>query len=306
MPKISVIIPTYNRAHYVSQAIDSVLAQTFTDYEILVIDDGSIDNTKEVLQSYLDKITYIYQENKGVSAARNTGLRLARGEWIAFLDSDDIWLPEKLEVQFNDVCCHGNIDLHVCNGEYVDAHTTQDIFFLRRLKVYEGSSKLLSDPFSHLIKFQYHNLQLVLLKRKAIFFDESMHNSEDLVYLGMIALNSKYWLLRNDKLVRIIRRPEAGGISLTQRYKDDFRYTVKVSDNVFNILENYIVQNRYSKKYLNSIKVFQSNSYFTYSKLSRNKKEATEYIFNGLTKNVTMRNIVKYVFYYCKIFFRFI
>ncbi len=103
MPHVSVIIPTYNRARYVTAAIDSVLAQTFTDYEIIVVDDGSTDNTKEVLQSYKDKIHYIYQPNKGVSAARNTGIKAAKGEWIAFLDSDDEWLPEKLEMQMCDL-----------------------------------------------------------------------------------------------------------------------------------------------------------------------------------------------------------
>lgn len=96
---VSVVIPTYNRAKFVTKAIDSVLAQTYKDYEIIVIDDGSTDNTQEVLEPYMDKISYIYQGNAGVSAARNTGIRTASGKWIAFLDSDDIWLPDKLASQ---------------------------------------------------------------------------------------------------------------------------------------------------------------------------------------------------------------
>jgi glycosyltransferase involved in cell wall biosynthesis len=99
IPGISVIIPTYNRAQLVTKAIDSVLAQTYHDYEIIVVDDGSTDNTKEVLQPYMDRIRYIYQENAGVSAARNAGIRVAKGEWIAFIDSDDQWLPDKLSAQ---------------------------------------------------------------------------------------------------------------------------------------------------------------------------------------------------------------
>ncbi len=98
-PVISVIIPTYNRAHLVKDAIDSVLSQTYRDFEIIVVDDGSTDNTKEVLAPYRDKVKYIYQENQGLSAARNTGIRGARGEYIGFLDSDDLWLPPKLEKQ---------------------------------------------------------------------------------------------------------------------------------------------------------------------------------------------------------------
>lgn len=96
---ISVIIPTYNRANYLSEAIDSVLAQTYKNYEIIVVDDGSTDNTRKVLEKYSNKIRYIYQENKGPSAARNNGIKNAKGELIAFLDSDDAWLPEKLERQ---------------------------------------------------------------------------------------------------------------------------------------------------------------------------------------------------------------
>jgi glycosyltransferase involved in cell wall biosynthesis len=98
-PRVSVIIPTYNSAQYLPQAIESVLAQTYTDYEIIVINDGSTDNTRQVVAPYEEQIRYVYQENQGVSAARNRGLYLARGELIAFLDADDIFLPYKLKEQ---------------------------------------------------------------------------------------------------------------------------------------------------------------------------------------------------------------
>ena len=99
IPKVSVIIPTYQHAHFVGQAVESVLAQTYKDYEIIVVDDGSTDNTCEVLAEFGDRITVIYQENRGLSAARNTGIRASKGQYVAFLDADDIWLPEKLEKQ---------------------------------------------------------------------------------------------------------------------------------------------------------------------------------------------------------------
>jgi glycosyltransferase involved in cell wall biosynthesis len=95
---VSVIIPTYNRAHLVCEAIDSVLGQTFTDYEIIVVDDGSKDETQKCLkQRYYDRIRYVYQTNAGRSAARNKGVELAAGRYVAFLDSDDVWLRAKLE-----------------------------------------------------------------------------------------------------------------------------------------------------------------------------------------------------------------
>lgn len=96
---VSVIVPTYNRAHMLKEAIDSVLAQTYTRFELIVVDDGSTDATQALLKSYGHRIKTIYQENRGVSAARNSGIRAASGELIALLDSDDYWLPEKLAAQ---------------------------------------------------------------------------------------------------------------------------------------------------------------------------------------------------------------
>ena len=98
-PCVSVIIPTYNRCWILKEAIDSVLSQKFSDLEIIVVDDGSMDATKDLLSSYGNQITTICQKNKGVSAARNVGISIAKGEYVAFLDSDDMWLTEKLSCQ---------------------------------------------------------------------------------------------------------------------------------------------------------------------------------------------------------------
>lgn len=102
-PTVSVIIPTYNRVHLISRAIRSVLDQSYQDFEIIVVDDDSTDNIEEVVKSFKDKrIKFVkHEKNKGGGAARNTGIRVAQGELIAFLDSDDEWLPEKLEEQIN-------------------------------------------------------------------------------------------------------------------------------------------------------------------------------------------------------------
>jgi glycosyltransferase involved in cell wall biosynthesis len=100
-PKVSIVIPTYNRAAKVRDTIESVLAQTVTDLEVIVVDDGSSDDTGTVLgKIFGDRIRYYAQANQGVSVARNKGIAEARGEWIAFLDSDDLWEKEKLEWQF--------------------------------------------------------------------------------------------------------------------------------------------------------------------------------------------------------------
>jgi len=99
-PRVSVIIPAYNAATYLPHAMESVMRQTFADWEIVLVDDGSTDHTAAVCQEYqskLQRLQYIHQPNRGISAARNTALQAARGEFIALLDADDVWLPQRLE-----------------------------------------------------------------------------------------------------------------------------------------------------------------------------------------------------------------
>ncbi len=107
MPFFSVIIPTHNRYASLKKAIDSVLAQTYTDYQLLVIDDGSTDETPSVEHEYAGKLKYIPQEHSGVSAARNRGIVESASPWLTFLDSDDTWLPHKLTVHHRYINSHG-------------------------------------------------------------------------------------------------------------------------------------------------------------------------------------------------------
>jgi len=119
---ISVIIPTYNRKHTLSRAIKSVNDQTYEPFEIIIVDDGSTDGTKEWLAKRHPRVQYIYQPNAGVSAARNLGIKSAQGDWISLLDSDDEWLSQKLEKQVKAVkedpdsmFCHTN-EVWIRNG----------------------------------------------------------------------------------------------------------------------------------------------------------------------------------------------
>lgn len=122
MPKVSVIIPTYNRASMVCEAIDSVLTQAYLSFEIVVVDDGSTDGTGDVLRArYGDRIRYFDQENQGRAVARNRGIRLSQGEYLVFLDSDDWLLPEALEVQAGFLDCHPEVDVVYGDGYYCDA-----------------------------------------------------------------------------------------------------------------------------------------------------------------------------------------
>ncbi len=137
MPKVSVIIPTYNRARYITRAIDSVLAQTYKDWELIIVDDGSTDNTRDVVEPYLKdkRIRYVWQENRGVSAARNKGLDLAQGEYIAFLDSDDFYLPEKLMHSIEILDKYSNVVL-VSSNSYVVSNAKLKEYSYREIMHY--------------------------------------------------------------------------------------------------------------------------------------------------------------------------
>jgi glycosyltransferase involved in cell wall biosynthesis len=115
---ISVIIPAWNRAREVCRAIDSALAQTLPPLEVIVVDDGSTDETPEVLARYGDRIRVLRQDNQGVAAARNAGIAAARGDLLAFLDSDDVWLPRKLELQAARIDADPGLGLVHCGVEF--------------------------------------------------------------------------------------------------------------------------------------------------------------------------------------------
>ncbi len=117
---VSVIIPVYNCERFLAEAIESVLAQTYRPLEIIVVDDGSTDQSANTARSYKD-IQYIYQPNQGIAVARNTGLAAAQGEFIAFIDADDVWLPNKLEVQVGYLIEHPRAGFALCRVQgFVD------------------------------------------------------------------------------------------------------------------------------------------------------------------------------------------
>jgi glycosyltransferase involved in cell wall biosynthesis len=122
--KISAVIPAYNAEKYIARSINSVLNQTCPVDEIIVVDDGSTDSTAEVIKSYGRKVRYIHQQNAGVSAARNTGIQAATCEWVAFLDADDEWLPEKIERQVENI--KNNPHLVWTTGNYIECLCDED------------------------------------------------------------------------------------------------------------------------------------------------------------------------------------
>lgn len=131
-PQISVVIPTYNRAKVVGEALESVFAQSCPAAEIIVVNDGSKDDTREVLANYGDRITAINQENGGLSAARNAGIQAASTEWVAFLDDDDEWTADRLAIAVETIGIHPDVDVHATNTALVNADGSElDMFAMR-------------------------------------------------------------------------------------------------------------------------------------------------------------------------------
>jgi len=201
---ISVIIPVYNGEYMIKRAIESVLSQTYRDFEIIVVDDGSTDNTSEVLKPYRDRIGYFYQENRGVAGARNKGIEKSKGEYIAFLDQDDIWLPEKLELQ----------------AKYLDGNTDVSMVYSRYWREYEdtGGKKLrpkkkyLEDGYIYTkVLFRYLIWIGTVMLRRSCFdvlgkFDTSLVPAEDKDMLLRVAKNYKVGFIEDPLAIHRIRK----------------------------------------------------------------------------------------------------
>ena len=174
-PQVSVIIPTYNRAAMVTEAVKSVLTQEMTDFELIVIDDGSTDKTGKRLSGFGSRLKYYQQENAGVSAARNCGLALSTAPLVAFLDSDDLWLPAKLRVQYNYMTEHPEV--YICQTEEVWWRNS------RRINPKKHHRKPSGDIFRRSLNLCLVSPSAVMMRRelfeKVGYFDEDLPAAED-------------------------------------------------------------------------------------------------------------------------------
>lgn len=183
MPAVSVIITTYNGTRFIGEALHSVLAQSFRDYELLVVDDGSSEDIQETLEPYREHYRYIRQEHAERSAARNNGARQACGEWIAYLDDDDIWLPEKIATQM--ACVQRFPSAVMAHGaaQIVDADANPVSWWgLSTIGSTEGDIELYT-PGPEILNGSSINPSIALLRRDALLqaggFDLSIHKGED-------------------------------------------------------------------------------------------------------------------------------
>jgi len=216
---VSVVIPTYNRRRLLARAVDSVLAQTVPVDEIIVVDDGSNDGTAEMLaERYGERVIHVYQANAGVSAARNRGLAMARGGFIALLDSDDLWLPRKNELQLEWLARHPGYGMVLCDVDRVDGDGGT-LGTLRRRDAIPEDGWILK----HLI----HEPSLVpasMMIRREVYerlggFDESLRTAEDLEYHLRIARHFRIGVVEQSLVVAM---RDHDGLSALPVTNDDY------------------------------------------------------------------------------------
>ena len=175
---VSVIIPTYNTAMYICDAIDSVLMQTYTEYEIIIVDDGSTDNTRDLLnQKYASSISYHYKCHEGVSAARNFGIKLAKGEYIAFLDADDIWIDSKLEKQVHHFISNPQVMMIFTENDFFDNNGMKKSNYNKRQSIFA------ENIVQNIFNYSYIGTPTVMVRSLVFdsvgFFDETISAAED-------------------------------------------------------------------------------------------------------------------------------
>ena len=227
MPEVSVIIPTYNRSQKVARAIQSVLDQSFGDLEIIVVDDGSTDDTYQCLDRLRSSITYIRQlVNRGVSAARNRGIKSSLAPWIAFLDSDDYWLKDKLQVQMEFL--HRNSGSVACQTEEIWIRGGRRVNPRRRHRKPSG------DIFKQSLKLCLVSPSSVMVKR-ALFdevglFDETLQAAED--YDLWLRISCRYPVHLIDRALTV----KEGGHpdQLSQRFAGMDRFRIRAIVNLIN------------------------------------------------------------------------
>ena len=178
--KITVIIPCYNREKFIAEAVESVINQTYRNIEIVVVDDGCTDNSREILERYSDRIRILEhpgRANRGQSAALNVGIRATQSEYVAFLDSDDLFAPDKIEKQIRFLEDHPQFGLVYANGHAIDENG--NIMY----RIYSGNHQEHSDPNRVLLDCYFLLPNNALLRREVLgqsgLFDESLRSAQD-------------------------------------------------------------------------------------------------------------------------------
>ncbi|MEE3718042.1 glycosyltransferase family 2 protein [Tumidithrix elongata RA019] len=222
MAKVSAIVPVYKVEAYIAETIQSVLAQTFQDFELIIVDDESPDRSIEIAREFDDpRIQIVQQKNRGLAGARNTGIRHAKGEYIALLDSDDLWLPQKLEKHIQHLECNPLVGVSYCPSAFIDelgkplgikqtpkltGITPAQV--LCRNPIGNGSAPVIRREVFDAIKFQAN----LYGSEEDFYFDDTFRQSEDIECWLRIALQTN-WQFEGIPEALTLYRVNAGGLS---------------------------------------------------------------------------------------------
>lgn len=230
MKLISVIVPVYNVEQYIEQTIRSVLAQTYPHFELIIVDDGSPDRSIEICQQFTDeRIKIIRQKNRGLAGARNTGIRHAKGEYLAFLDSDDLWLPEKLAKHVQHLDSSPEVGLSFSRSAFIDANgNSMGIYQMPKLTNIPASHLLCRNPIGNgsapvirretleAICFQENRYGTV----EDFYFDDSFRRSEDIECWIRIAVQTNWKIEGLPEALTLYRVNEEGlSANVMQQYE---------------------------------------------------------------------------------------
>ncbi|MEM9342558.1 MAG: glycosyltransferase family A protein [Pseudomonadota bacterium] len=246
---VSVVIPTYNRARFLHEAVDSCLAQDGVDVEVILVDDGSTDDTAAAVQKrYADepRLRYIVQENGGAPKARNRGIAEARHDWVAFLDSDDVWLPGKLATQLDEFARHPDAVSHLGNVSVSRPGVEEtDLVSLRGIgEMFSGDSAVfIKKPLTFNVRHNFGRLQTLVARRDVLNriggFDEEMRFFQDSDLMNRLTLEGP-WLVSPRLMANEIRREEEGDIGIgAQRAKKMYAGYADLAKQMVGLLETH-------------------------------------------------------------------
>lgn len=234
--RISVVIPTFNRAGIVGAAIDSVLSQSFAAYEVIVVDDGSSDGTGERLRAYEGRIRSIRRDNGGLSRARNTGIEAATGEWVAFLDDDDEYRPGKLAACAEFVERRPGIDVFASNTAIVSADGSSVDLFRMRGVADPGEMGVVERPLPYVLASCFF-AQSIMVRRTALLaagmFTPDRYY-EDLDLASRLAVRGP-WVIDNRQLISLCRRSDTDytlSAQWAKRPVESFRSLVEIYEHL--------------------------------------------------------------------------
>jgi glycosyltransferase involved in cell wall biosynthesis len=283
IPKVSIIVPAYNVAPYLGETLDSVLAQTRGDYEVVVVNDGSTDETAQVVEQYRDrfagKLVYVWQENRGLAAARNTAIRTARGQYISLLDSDDVWMPRYLEAMLGLLESDPALDLVFPNAIFwgspqFDGRDFQSVFPPNPPITMEKILGRESNVFG-----------LATLRRELVLtvgsYDESLRASEDFdLWLRLLKRGSQFGFVTEPLVKYRFRRDSLSNTGITL-----YRNRLRVFEKVMQAIDTTPAERAIAER-----EVAESEATLNWH-IYRDKLQAHDYV--GASKYLALANVYR-------------